>query len=123
LKLSVRFITFREATHSDAARVLVYHQRAVVTDEGARFLNAFGVCPAASSTVSGGTEMNLPHNVGKTDKYVRIGAGIALIGLAATGTIGAWGFIGLVPLATGLLNTCPAYTLLGVDTSKPEEKI
>ena len=67
--------------------------------------------------------MSLPHNVGKLDKYARIGAGIALIGLAATGTIGAWGFIGLVPLATGLLNTCPAYTLLGVDTSKPEEKI
>jgi hypothetical protein len=66
--------------------------------------------------------MNLPHNVGKTDKYARIGAGIALIGLAVTGTIGAWGFIGILPLATGLLNTCPAYTLLGVDTRTPGEK-
>jgi hypothetical protein len=66
--------------------------------------------------------MNLPHNVGKLDKYARIGAGIALIGLAVTGTIGAWGFIGILPLATGLLNTCPAYTLLGVDTRTPKEK-
>jgi hypothetical protein len=42
--------------------------------------------------------------------------------LAVTGTIGAWGFIGILPLATGLLNTCPAYTLLGVDTRTPGEK-
>ena len=66
--------------------------------------------------------MNLPHNVGKIDKYARIGVGLALIGLAVTGTIGAWGFIGILPLATGLLNTCPAYTLLGVDTRTPGEK-
>ena len=42
--------------------------------------------------------------------------------LAVTSTIGAWGFIGIVPLTTGLLNTCPAYTLLGVDTRTPGEK-
>lgn len=66
--------------------------------------------------------MNLPKNVGKLDKYARLGAGVALIGLAVTGTIGAWGFIGVVPLMTGLLNTCPAYTLLGVDTRTPAAK-
>lgn len=66
--------------------------------------------------------MNLPKNVGKLDKYARIGVGVALMGLAVTGAIGAWGFIGVVPLMTGLLNTCPAYTLLGVDTRTPEEK-
>jgi hypothetical protein len=89
---------------------LVYHRRAA------------NISSAAFSTVSGGTAMNLPHNVGKTDKYLRIGAGIALIGLAATGIIGAWGFIGILPLGTGMLNTCPAYTLTGIDTSTSEKK-
>ena len=55
-------------------------------------------------------------NVGSTDRLLRIVAGIALIALAATGTIGAWGYIGVVPLATGLLRTCPAYSLLGMNT-------
>ncbi len=57
-------------------------------------------------------------NVGKTDKLLRIGAGIALLGLGASGVIGWWGLIGLVPLTTGLLNWCPAYTLLGIKTCK-----
>jgi hypothetical protein len=60
--------------------------------------------------------MNLPKNVGKIDKYARIGVGAALIALAATGVIGVWGYLGLVPLLTGLLNSCPAYTLLGIST-------
>ncbi|MFO1418414.1 MAG: DUF2892 domain-containing protein [Methylotetracoccus sp.] len=61
--------------------------------------------------------MNLPKNVGQYDKYARIGVGGLLIVLAATGVIGAWGWIGLLPLATGFLNTCPAYTLLGINTN------
>lgn len=59
-------------------------------------------------------------NVGKTDKLLRIGAGIALLGLGAAGVIGWWGLIGVVPLATGLLNWCPAYTLLGIKTCKTD---
>ncbi|MBB6341727.1 hypothetical protein HNP49_001895 [Pseudomonas fluvialis] len=59
-------------------------------------------------------------NVGKTDKLLRIGAGIALLGLGAAGVIGWWGLIGVVPLATGLLNWCPAYTLLGIRTCKTD---
>ena len=55
-------------------------------------------------------------NVGTLDRSVRIVAGLALIGLAALGTIGAWGWIGLVPLATGLAGYCPAYRLLGINT-------
>jgi len=55
-------------------------------------------------------------NVGGADRIARIVAGVALIGLAATGTIGAWGFIGIVPLATGLLRVCPAYSIFGVNT-------
>ena len=59
-------------------------------------------------------------NVGKTDKLLRIGAGIALLGLGSSGVIGWWGLIGVVPLATGLLNWCPAYTLLGIKTCKTD---
>jgi hypothetical protein len=55
-------------------------------------------------------------NVGTLDRALRIVAGLILIALAATGTIGAWGYIGVLPLATGLLRTCPAYSLLGVNT-------
>lgn len=55
-------------------------------------------------------------NVGGIDKILRIAAGIALIALAATGNIGIWGYIGIVPLFTGLIGWCPAYTLLGIKT-------
>lgn len=58
----------------------------------------------------------MKSNVGGIDKILRIVAGVALIALAATGTVGAWGWIGVVPLATGLFNFCPAYTLLGMNT-------
>jgi len=62
--------------------------------------------------------MNLVKNVGKVDKYARMAVGGLLIVLAATGTIGLWGWIGIVPLATAFLGTCPAYTLLGVNTTE-----
>ena len=55
-------------------------------------------------------------NVGSIDRIVRIIAGLALIGLAVAGTIGPWGYIGVVPLLTGLIRVCPAYSLLGVNT-------
>lgn len=57
-------------------------------------------------------------NVGGIDRMARIGAGVALIALAATGTVGAWGWIGVVPLATGLIGWCPAYLPLGLSTCK-----
>ncbi len=66
--------------------------------------------------------MTLPKNVGKIDKYVRIGVGFLLIVLAVTGTIGAWGYLGILPLVTGFLNTCPAYSLLGINTCGTEHK-
>lgn len=55
-------------------------------------------------------------NAGSLDRILRIVAGLVLIGLAATGTVGLWGWIGVVPLATGLFGFCPAYTLLGINT-------
>lgn len=58
----------------------------------------------------------MKSNVGGIDKTLRIIAGLILIVLAATGMVGAWGWIGVVPLATGLLNFCPVYTLMGMNT-------
>jgi hypothetical protein len=55
-------------------------------------------------------------NVGSIDRIARVILGLVLIALAITGTIGAWGWIGIVPLATAALGWCPAYTLLGVST-------
>jgi hypothetical protein len=55
-------------------------------------------------------------NVGTVDRVIRIVAGVALIVLAALGKVGAWGYIGIVPLATGLLRFCPAYRLIGLTT-------
>ncbi len=53
-------------------------------------------------------------NVGTIDRVLRILAGVVLIALTLTGTIGLWGWIGLVPLATGVFRFCPLYPLLGM---------
>lgn len=58
----------------------------------------------------------MKFNVGTIDRVIRIVAGAVLIGLAATGTVGWWGWIGVLPLVTGLFKFCPAYTLIGVNT-------
>lgn len=55
-------------------------------------------------------------NVGGIDKLLRIAAGAALIGLTLSGVIGIWGWIGVVPLATGLMGWCPFYPLLGMNS-------
>jgi hypothetical protein len=47
---------------------------------------------------------------------VRIVVGVALIACAAAGKIGWWGYIGAVPLLTGLFRLCPLYTILGIRT-------
>ncbi|HRF63959.1 MAG TPA: DUF2892 domain-containing protein [Candidatus Competibacter sp.] len=57
-------------------------------------------------------------NVGTPDRIARIVVGLVLIALAATGTVGWWGWIGVVPLLTGLFRFCPAYSLLGANTCK-----
>jgi hypothetical protein len=57
-------------------------------------------------------------NVGGIDRTLRIAVGGVLVGLAATGIVGAWGWIGLLPLATGLSGWCPAYLPFGWSTCK-----
>jgi hypothetical protein len=58
----------------------------------------------------------MSQNVGSADRAIRIIAGLVLIGLAVTGKIGMWGYIGVVPLATGLIGWCPAYLPFGIKT-------
>lgn len=55
-------------------------------------------------------------NVGSADRAVRIAAGLILIGLALSGSVGAWGYIGVIPLMTGLFRFCPAYSVIGANT-------
>jgi hypothetical protein len=55
-------------------------------------------------------------NSGGIERSLRVLAGLALITLAGTGAVGAWGWIGVVPLLTGVVGFCPAYTLLGMNT-------
>lgn len=61
-------------------------------------------------------------NEGGIDRIVRVIAGVVLLGLMATGTIGWWGWLGVVPLVTGLIGWCPAYTLLGLNTCPLKNK-
>jgi uncharacterized membrane protein YfcA len=61
-------------------------------------------------------------NVGSTDRILRIVVGLALIGATLAGMIGVWGWIGVVPLLTGIFKFCPAYTLLGMNTCPMEKK-
>lgn len=55
-------------------------------------------------------------NEGVIDRSLRVVAGLVLTGLAVTGTIGIWGYIGIVPLLTGAVGMCPLYSLLGINT-------
>ena len=59
-------------------------------------------------------------NVGKSDRMLRIVAGIALIGAGAF--MGSWwGLIGIVPIATGIIRWCPAYGPMGINTCETEK--
>ena len=62
------------------------------------------------------------QNEGKTDRMIRVVVGLILIGLFFAGTVGAFGWVllivGIVLLVTGAMGTCPAYSLLGINTCK-----
>lgn len=56
------------------------------------------------------------NNVGGIDRVIRIIAGVVLIVLTLTGQIGPWGWIGVLPLLTGVFRICPAYSLFRINT-------
>ena len=55
-------------------------------------------------------------NVGGVDRILRISVGLVLVALAANGVVGWWGWLGLIPMATGIFRFCPAYPLLGINS-------
>jgi hypothetical protein len=58
-----------------------------------------------------------PRNENALDRGLRVFVGGVLLFLALTGTT-AWGWVGLLPLLTGLVGSCPAYRLFGIDTCR-----
>ena len=58
----------------------------------------------------------MKSNAGTVDRMARLALGAALIGLAATGNVGAWGYVGVIPVLTGLVGYCPLYSILGINT-------
>lgn len=55
-------------------------------------------------------------NVGGWDRGLRIAVGLLLVALAATGIAGWWGWLGVIPLLTGLVRFCPLYSVMGLNT-------
>lgn len=61
-------------------------------------------------------------NIGGLDRALRIIVGLVLITLAASQTVGWWGWLGVVPLATGLVGWCPPYAMLGFNTCSVKDR-
>lgn len=61
-------------------------------------------------------------NIGGLDRILRIIVGAVLIGLAAFGIVGWWGWLGAIPLLTGLIRFCPLYPILKINTCSVEQK-
>ncbi len=57
------------------------------------------------------------------ERVVRLAVGGVLVGAAVTGAIGAWGYIGMVPILTGLLGRCPLYSVLGISTCQTRKRL
>ena len=64
----------------------------------------------------------MKQNVGRVDRWIRIGIGVVLLSLVVflSGGIRWIGLIGLIPLITGLVGYCPIYSLLKIKTNDPK---
>jgi Inner membrane protein YgaP-like, transmembrane domain len=60
----------------------------------------------------------MKKNVGSVERAIRTITGIAILSLAFVGPRSPWAYLGIIPLATGLMGWCPAYALLGISTCK-----
>jgi hypothetical protein len=58
----------------------------------------------------------MTRNEGTVDRVVRVVGGLIILSLAFVGPKSAWGYIGLLPIVTGLVGVCPAYSLFGINT-------
>ncbi len=57
-------------------------------------------------------------NIGSIDRILRIVAGLVLIALVFVGPKTPWGWIGIVPLLTGLMSSCPIYSIFGISSRR-----
>ncbi|PXX89109.1 DUF2892 domain-containing protein [Marinobacter vulgaris] len=62
----------------------------------------------------------MTRNMGSADRVIRAIVGIVLLALVFIGPQTAWGWIGIIPLATALMGNCPAYSLIGIKTCKKQ---
>jgi hypothetical protein len=60
----------------------------------------------------------MKKNVGGIDRFLRALLGVVLVGLSLSGVIGAWGWLGLIPLLTAGFGFCSLYPLLGINTCR-----
>lgn len=63
-------------------------------------------------------EKLFPRNEHGADRVLRVLLGLALLALVFVGPKTYWGLVGIVPLATGLVGSCPLYTLFGIGTCR-----
>lgn len=63
----------------------------------------------------------MSRNIGPVDKIIRLVVGAVLISLVFIGPQTVWGWVGIIPLATALINFCPLYPRLGINTAKSTE--
>ena len=67
-------------------------------------------------------EKILPRNEHVVERGLRVALGIGLLAIAFVGPKTPWGYLGIVPLATGLLGSCPIYTVFGISTCPLNER-
>ncbi|MCL6263444.1 DUF2892 domain-containing protein [Craterilacuibacter sp. RT1T] len=60
----------------------------------------------------------MQKNIGGTERVIRVLVGLAITSLAFVGPASPWAFLGLVPVATGLIGWCPPYAMFGINTCK-----
>ncbi|MBU0480185.1 MAG: DUF2892 domain-containing protein [Proteobacteria bacterium] len=58
----------------------------------------------------------MKQNVGNIERVFRVLAGVGILSLAFIGPASPWGYLGIVPILTGLIGWCPPYALLGIST-------
>jgi hypothetical protein len=63
----------------------------------------------------------MPINEGAVDRIIRVAVGLAIVSLVFVGPQTPWGWLGLVPLLTGLVGFCPAYALFGFSTCRAKQ--
>ena len=66
-------------------------------------------------------ENAMKQNVHNIERVIRVIVGLAVISLVFIGPQSPWGWLGLIPLATGIMGWCPPYALFGISTCKKPE--